>query len=125
MLRGPEPMTVEEISLDGPEAGEVLIKIVACGVCHSDLHTINRAKSGPLPVPVILGHEVGGIVEAVGSDVTSVAEGDHVVVAFRPNCGKCYFCARGRSHLCERPDYPERAAGGSRPRLKLGDQPVQ
>ena len=57
VLRGPEPMTVEEISLDGPEAGEVLIKTIACSVCHSDLHTINRAKSGPLPVPVILGHE--------------------------------------------------------------------
>lgn len=125
VLRGPEPMTVEEITLDGPEAGEVLIKIVGCGVCHSDLHTINRAKGGPLPVPVILGHEVGGIVEAVGPDVTSVAEGDHVVVAFRPNCGECYYCTRGMSHLCERPDYPERSAGGPRPRLKLGDQPVQ
>ncbi len=125
VLRGPEPMTIEPITLSEPEAGEVLVKIVACGVCHSDLHTINRAKGGPLPVPVILGHEVGGIVEAVGPGVTSVKAGDHVVVAFRPNCGQCYYCLRGDLHLCERPDYPERAANGSRPRLKLGDQPVQ
>ena len=117
---------MEEIDINGPEAGEVLVKVVACGVCHSDLHSINRAKAGPLPVPVILGHEVGGIVEAVGPGVTSVAEGDHVVVAFRPNCGSCYFCYRGQPQLCERSDYPHRAFNGEKPRLFAADgKPVQ
>jgi S-(hydroxymethyl)glutathione dehydrogenase / alcohol dehydrogenase len=117
---------MEEVSLNGPEAGEVLVKVVACGVCHSDLHTINRAKGGALPVPVILGHEVGGIVEAVGPGVTTVSEGDHVVVAFRPNCGACYFCTRGQPQLCERPDYPNRAFNGEKPRLLASDgKPIQ
>ncbi len=126
VLRGPDPIAMESVSLDGPEAGEVLVRVVACGVCHSDLHTINRAKAGPLPVPVILGHEVGGVVEAVGPGVTSVAEGDHVVVAFKPNCGICYHCVRGEPQLCERSDYPERAATGARPRLIGRDEkPIQ
>jgi S-(hydroxymethyl)glutathione dehydrogenase/alcohol dehydrogenase len=125
VLRGPEPMTIERVDLDAPEAGEVLVRIEACGVCHSDLHTINRARSAPLPVPVILGHEAAGIVEEVGAGVTSVSPDDHVVVAFRPNCGQCYFCVRGEHHLCERPDNPERAAAGARPRLRLGETALQ
>ncbi|TAJ16308.1 MAG: Zn-dependent alcohol dehydrogenase [Dehalococcoidia bacterium] len=124
VLRGPDPMTIEEVNLDGPRAGEVRVKVLACGVCHSDLHTINRAKGGALPVPVILGHEVGGIVEEVGSGVTSVKAGDHVVVAFRPNCGQCFFCLRGDGQLCERPDFPERAATGASPRLTQEGKPI-
>jgi len=124
VLRGPDPMQVESIDLGAPEAGEVLVRVVACGVCHSDLHSINRAKSGLLRTPVILGHEVGGIVEEVGPGVTSVKAGDHVVVAFRPNCGQCYFCLRGDLALCERPDNPDRAATGARPRLHSGGEPV-
>lgn len=124
VLRGPDPMAIEQVNLDGPRAGEVRVKVVACGVCHSDLHTINRAKAGALPVPVILGHEVGGIVEEVGPGVTSVKPGDHVVVAFRPNCGQCYFCLRGEGQLCERPDYPERAANGTAPRLTQDGKPI-
>lgn len=117
---------MEAVSLNGPDAGEVLVKVVACGVCHSDLHTIKRAKGGALPVPVILGHEVGGIVEAVGPGVTTVSEGDHVVVAFRPNCGACYFCTRGQPQLCERSDYPNRAFNGEKPRLLASDgKPIQ
>lgn len=125
VLRGPDPMAIEQVHLDGPRAGEVRVKVVACGVCHSDLHTINRAKNGALPVPVILGHEVGGIVEEVGPGVTSVKAGDHVVVAFRPNCGQCFFCLRGDGQLCERPDYPDRAANGANPRLTQDGKPVQ
>lgn len=125
VLRGPDPMQVEHIDLADPEAGEVLVRVVACGVCHSDLHAIHRAKSGPLAVPMILGHEVGGVVEAVGPGVTSVKAGDHVVVAFRPNCGQCFFCLRGDLALCERPDNPDRAAAGPRPRLRANGQPVQ
>ncbi|MBM4410838.1 MAG: Zn-dependent alcohol dehydrogenase [Chloroflexi bacterium] len=125
ILRGPDPMTIEQVNLDGPRACEVRVKVVACGVCHSDLHTINRAKAGALPIPVILGHEVGGIVEEVGPGVTSVKAGDHVVVAFRPNCGQCFFCLRGEGQLCERPDYPERAAAGTAPRLTQEGKPIQ
>ncbi|RLT38916.1 MAG: alcohol dehydrogenase [Chloroflexi bacterium] len=124
VLRGPEPIVIEQVNLDGPRAGEVLVKVVACGVCHSDLHTINRAKGGALPIPVILGHEVGGIVQEVGPGVTSVTAGDHVVVAFRPNCGQCFFCLRGDGQLCERPDFPDRAAAGSSPRLTQDGKPV-
>ena len=124
VLRGPEPIVIEQVNLDGPRAGEVLVKVVACGVCHSDLHTINRAKGGALPIPVILGHEVGGIVQEVGPGVTSVRAGDHVVVAFRPNCGQCFFCLRGDGQLCERPDFPDRAAAGSSPRLTQDGKPV-
>jgi len=118
-------MAIEQVDLDGPRAGEVRVKVVACGVCHSDLHTINRAKTGALPVPVILGHEVGGIVEEVGPGVTSVKAGDHVVVAFRPNCGQCFFCLRGEGQLCERPDDPNRAATGASPRLTQAGKPIQ
>lgn len=126
VLRGPSPIAMEDITLDEPRAGEVLVKVVACGVCHSDLHAINRAKAGALPVPVILGHEVGGIVEAVGPGVISVTEGDHVVVAFKPNCGVCYFCVRGQPQICERSDYPDRMFNGSSPRLHdEGGNPVQ
>ncbi|MEX2372426.1 MAG: Zn-dependent alcohol dehydrogenase [Dehalococcoidia bacterium] len=126
VLRGPEAITMEEVTLNGPEIGEVLVRVVACGVCHSDLHTIKRAQAGPLPVPVILGHEVAGVVEAVGPGVTSVAEGDHVVVAFKPNCGICYQCVRGAPQLCEQPDYPHRAATGASPRLLGSDgKPIQ
>lgn len=126
VLRGPDPIAMEDVTLDEPRAGEVLVRVVACGVCHSDLHTVNRAKLGALPVPVILGHEVGGIVEAVGPGVTTVAEGDHVVCAFKPNCGACYFCVRGQPQICERSDYPDRLFNGSAPRLRdEGGNPVQ
>jgi S-(hydroxymethyl)glutathione dehydrogenase/alcohol dehydrogenase len=126
VLRNANPMQVEDVTLADPEAGEVLVKIAACGVCHSDLHTINRARGGAaLPAPVILGHEVAGIVEATGPGVNSVAPGDHVVVAFRPNCGNCHYCLRGFHNLCERPDNPERLIGGSRPRLSRDGVAIQ
>lgn len=125
VLRGPEPMAIEQVNLDGPRAGEAGVKIVACGGCHSDLHTIDRAKNGPLSVPVILGHEVGGIVQEVGPGVTSVKAGDHVAVAFRPNCGQCFFCLRGDGQLCERHDFPDRAMDGANPRLTQDGKPIQ
>lgn len=121
VLTGPGPLTIEEVTLDGPEAGEVLVKIAACGVCHSDLHTINGARAtGSVPAPVILGHEAAGIVEAVGAGVQSVKPGDHVVMAFHPTCGKCYYCRRAMPQICETPDYPARAVDGERPRLRVG-----
>lgn len=125
VLRGPDPQAIERVQLDGPESGEVLVRIAACGVCHSDLHVVHRARAGALPVPVILGHEAAGVVEAVGAGVASVREGDPVVLAFHPSCGRCHYCVRGMPQICERPDSPERGARGARPRLRIGDQPAQ
>ncbi|HKI74500.1 MAG TPA: alcohol dehydrogenase catalytic domain-containing protein, partial [Pseudomonadales bacterium] len=127
VLTGPGPMTIEEVTLDGPEAGEVLVKITACGVCHSDLHTINRVRAaGRTPEPIILGHEAAGIVEAIGPGVASVGPGDHVIMAFHPTCGKCYYCRRAMPQICETPDFPDRAVDGPRPRLKInGETPAR
>jgi len=128
VLTGPGPLTIEEVTLDGPEAGEVLVKIHACGVCHSDLHHIHGVRNSgqSLPSPVILGHEAAGIVESVGQGVTSVVPGDHVIMAFHPTCGKCFYCRRAMPQICETPDYPERAVDGPRPRLKInGETPAR
>src|SRR5258708_31337489 len=93
-----ESIRVEEIELDPPKEHEVQVKIVAAGVCHSDYHLV----SGELPgyMPMALGHEGAGIVEEVGSGVTSVKPGDHVVLSFIPSCGTCYYCTRGHTNLC-------------------------
>lgn len=91
--------SVEEIELDPPKAGEVLVEMVASGMCHSDDH----ARTGDLPAitPLIGGHEGAGIVIEVGEGVTSVAPGDHVVFSFVPACGRCPSCADGHSNLCD------------------------
>lgn len=127
VLTGPGPLTIEQVTLDGPEAGEVLVRNTACGVCHSDLHTINRVRAeGATPTPIILGHEVAGVVEAVGDGVRSVVPGDHVILAFHPTCGQCYYCRRAMPQICETPDFPDRAFYGPRPRLKVnGQTPAQ
>lgn len=114
-----QPVQVQQVDIDGPEQGEVLVKVAACGVCHSDLHVMRM-----MPPPVIFGHEVAGVVEAVGDGVDDIAPGDHVVCAFHPSCGRCFYCVRGMPEICERPDYPERAAQGSRPRLTWDGKPV-
>jgi S-(hydroxymethyl)glutathione dehydrogenase/alcohol dehydrogenase len=94
-----KPLTIEEIDLEGPRSGEVLVKIVATGVCHTDAFTLGGADPEGV-FPSILGHEGGGIVEAVGPGVTSVAVGDHVIPLYIPECGKCKFCRSGRTNLC-------------------------
>lgn len=124
ILTGPGPMIIDDVTLDGPGPGEVRVKLTACGVCHSDLLPIHRARGPGLTHPVILGHEAAGVVDAVGAGVRSVAEGDSVVCAFRPSCGACFQCARGDSQLCDQPDDPQRAASGSRPRLRWKERPV-
>jgi S-(hydroxymethyl)glutathione dehydrogenase/alcohol dehydrogenase len=91
---------VEELTLDDPREGEVLIHLAASGLCHSDEHL----RIGDLPMealPAIGGHEGAGVIEAVGPGVRSVAEGDHVVLSFIPVCGRCKWCAIGRENLCE------------------------
>src|SRR5438477_937178 len=94
-----QPLSLEDVQIDPPRAGEVSVRIGATGVCHSDYHVIKGEwKYG---LPMILGHEAAGIVDAVGPDVTGVEPGDHVVLSFRPACGVCRLCAMGRSVLCE------------------------
>ena len=93
-----QPLRVEEVTLDGPRDGEVLVRVAAAGVCHSDYHFM----TGDLPItlPCVLGHEGAGVVEEVGPGVTAVAPGDHVVMLFRASCGRCEYCQRGRPALC-------------------------
>jgi alcohol dehydrogenase len=93
------PLTVGEIDLAPPQTGEVLVRIAAAGLCHSDLSVINGDR--PRPVPMVLGHEGAGIVEAVGDGVSDLAAGDHVVFVFVPSCGHCGPCQSGRPALCE------------------------
>ena len=96
------PWSVEEIELDPPKAGEVLVKIVASGMCHSDEHLVTGDLSGATaPLPTIGGHEGAGVVLEVGPGVFSVAPGDHVVFGFVPACGRCPSCASGHSNLCD------------------------
>ncbi len=92
------PLQVEEVELAPPGPQEVLVRIVASGVCHSDLHVMEGVL--PHPLPVVLGHEGAGIVEEVGPGVDSLRPGDHVVISVVPVCGRCRFCIRGRTNLC-------------------------
>ncbi len=93
------PLSVEEVELDPPGPGEVLVKISAAGLCHSDLSAINGDR--PRPTPLVLGHEAAGIVEELGAGVDDLKKGDHVVMVFVPSCGHCLPCAEGRPALCE------------------------
>ena len=95
------PWSVEEIELDPPKAGEVLVKLAASGLCHSDEHVLTGDLAGAAPEPPMIGgHEGSGVVMEVGEGVTTLAPGDHVVFGFIPACGRCEWCARGRSNLC-------------------------
>jgi alcohol dehydrogenase len=93
------PLEVQEVELEGPGPGEALIRIVAAGLCHSDLSVINGDR--PRPLPMALGHEAAGIVEEVGPFVDDLKPGDHVVCVFVPSCGHCGPCTEGRPALCE------------------------
>ncbi len=93
------PLEVQEIDLAEPQAGEVLVRLVACGVCHTDLYTASGADPSGYS-PTVLGHEGAGIVERVGDGVTSLAEGDHVVTLFSPQCRECVHCRDPRTNLC-------------------------
>lgn len=101
------PLEIREVELDPPGAGEVLVRIKAAGLCHSDLSVINGDR--PRSMPMALGHEAAGVVEAVGAGVMRVAPGDHVAMVFVPSCGHCAPCATGRPALCE----PGNAANGA------------
>jgi S-(hydroxymethyl)glutathione dehydrogenase/alcohol dehydrogenase len=112
-------MSIEDVDIDLPQDSEVLIRVCGSGLCHSDLHYLN----GDLPFkgPAVFGHEVAGVVEAVGRNVTSIKVGDHVVACASGFCGHCTSCVSGKNHLCT--DKPNRAAG-DKARLTLGGVPV-
>jgi len=94
-----QPLAVREVELAEPKAGEVLVRLVACGVCHTDLYTASGADPSGY-APTVLGHEGAGVVEHVGDGVTSVAPGDHVVTLFSPQCRECVHCLSPRTNLC-------------------------
>jgi alcohol dehydrogenase len=102
-----KPLAIEEVELDDPGHGEVLVKIAAAGLCHSDLSVIDGNR--PRPTPMVLGHEAAGVVEKLGPGVDDLKVGDHVVMVFVPSCGHCLPCAEGRPALCE----PGAAANGA------------
>jgi S-(hydroxymethyl)glutathione dehydrogenase/alcohol dehydrogenase len=95
-----QPLAIEEIDLEGPREGEVLIRNVATGVCHTDAFTLSGDDPEGI-FPAVLGHEAGAIVEEIGAGVTSVAVGDHVIPLYTPECGKCSFCLSGKTNLCQ------------------------
>lgn len=95
-----QPLSIEEVDVMPPQAGEVLVRIVATGVCHTDAFTLSGEDPEGI-FPVILGHEGGGIVEAVGAGVTSVQVGDHVIPLYTAECGVCKFCTSGKTNLCQ------------------------
>ena len=94
-----KPLEIVEVDVAPPQKGEVLVRIVATGVCHTDAYTLSGADSEG-NFPAILGHEGGGIVEAVGEGVTSVEVGDHVIPLYTAECGQCKFCTSGKTNLC-------------------------
>lgn len=96
-----QKLSIEEIDLEMPKKGEVLIKIIASGVCHTDAYTLSGADPEGI-FPVVLGHEGGGIVEQVGEGVTTLKKGDHVIPLYIPECRECKFCKSGKTNLCQK-----------------------
>ena len=113
-------MTIEDLSIDDPAAGEARVKVIAAGVCHSDLHFIEGTY--PTRFPTVLGHEVAGVVESVGVGVTTVEPGDRVIIGFVQPCGHCSYCDSGRPNLCSTPTTVRR--GKDNPAVSLGDEAV-
>ncbi len=107
----------DDITLSGPEAGEVRVKLAAAGVCHSDLSSTDGTF--PMPTPFVMGHEGAGEILSVGDGVTSLAPGDHVILSWMPPCGSCRFCNGGQAHLC----LNIVAVSTMNPRFKIGDTP--
>jgi len=95
-----QPLTIADIDVEGPKAGEVLVRMVATGVCHTDAFTLSGADPEGI-FPSVLGHEGGGVVEEIGAGVTSLAVGDHVIPLYTPECGQCKFCLSGKTNLCQ------------------------
>ncbi|WP_198374180.1 alcohol dehydrogenase catalytic domain-containing protein [Neoroseomonas rubea] len=92
------PLVVEEVEIDPPGPGEIMIEVAAAGLCHSDLSTIENQR--PRPLPIVIGHEGAGIVREVGQGITDLNPGDHVITVFASSCGNCRYCVRGRPNIC-------------------------
>ena len=120
VFHGPQkPLTIENVQIDSPRGREVLVRTVASGVCHSDLHFVDGYY--PFPTPAILGHEAAGIVEAVGPQVSELTPGDHVIACLSVFCGQCEYCLTGKTYLCQ-----TRPARGKTepPKLSWNGEPV-
>jgi len=117
------PLKIEDVELEAPRAGEVRVRMAASGVCHSCLHAADGSWTG-VPVPIVLGDEGAGVVEAVGPGVQTLRAGDHVILSWAPTCGRCHYCVIGRPNLCEqrRPGQGVLPEGTSR--MSLGGRPV-
>ncbi len=121
------PLRVEELDLEAPREGEVLVRMAASGVCHSCLHAADGSWKG-VPVPIVLGDEGAGTVESVGAGVRELQAGDHVILSWAPTCGRCHYCVIGRPNLCEKrlpgrgllPDGTTRMALGGKPVYHYG-----
>ncbi len=123
--RGGAPLSIETVTLDAPRAGEVLVEIKATGVCHTDAYTLSGADPEGI-FPCILGHEGAGVVVEVGSGVTSVQPGDHVIPLYTPECRQCEYCLSGKTNLCQA--IRETQGRGVMPdgtsRFRIGGEPV-
>src|SRR5712692_9467400 len=115
-----EPLTIEDVDIDRPQAHEVLVRTVASGVCHSDLHHVEGLY--PLQAPAILGHEAAGIVEEVGEQVTYVQPGEHVIACLSVFCGHCDQCLTGHPNRCSNPE--TQRGPGDPPRLSQNGSPI-
>ena len=118
-----KPQRVEELDLESPRRGEVLVRMAASGVCHSCLHAADGSWKG-VPVPIVLGDEGAGVVEALGPDVIELAVGDHVILSWAPTCGRCHYCVIGRPNLCERRQPGRGVLPDGTTRMSLGGAPV-
>jgi NDMA-dependent alcohol dehydrogenase len=122
--RAREPQVVEELELDDPKQGEVLIRMVASGVCHSCLHAADGSWTFMQAImPMVLGDEGAGVIEKVGPGVEHLKPGDHVIIAWTPTCGRCHYCVIGRSNLCDARPAPGRMTDGT-VRMHLNGQDV-
>jgi S-(hydroxymethyl)glutathione dehydrogenase/alcohol dehydrogenase len=117
LFEAKNPLEIHDITIDKPGPREVLIRTAACGVCRSDLHFVDGAY--PHVMPTVPGHEASGVVEAVGSEVTRIKPGDHVITFFTVFCGSCEFCVSGRPSLCV--DSSTRRPKDAEPKLRLSD----
>ncbi|MFI4932736.1 MAG: alcohol dehydrogenase catalytic domain-containing protein, partial [Burkholderiales bacterium] len=97
-----QPLSIEDVTIERPGSREVLVRNAVAGLCHSDLHFIEGLY--PHPLPVVLGHEAAGVVEAVGNDVSYLKPGDHVISCLSVFCGHCEFCTSGHPSICQTPD---------------------
>ncbi len=118
-----KPVQVEELDLEAPREGEALVRMTASGVCHSCLHAADGSWKG-VPVPIVLGDEGAGVVEAVGPGTQDLQVGDHVILSWAPTCGRCHFCVIGRPNLCERRQPGRGVLPDGTTRMSLRGQPV-